>query len=384
MQRFASDVVAALDLIDDIILVLAPGADGPCVLDVNETFTRVAGHSAEAMRGRPFAALAGKHTLPETLAEIARSVAEIRGLRTEVALATSAGATFWLGFHMTPVLPLPGERGHFVLVGKDITERRRRSVADHAIQALLTGVFVSIDAAVAVTAADGQILAANPCLHALLGHPEGTMVGSHLRQHLAPEAAAADARANAEALARTGGQTAAQTTARDTARAGTQAGRSSARIMWQRRDGGTLAAQVTSAVIERPDLQRVRVLTVHPLDGPPADQPRLIGRAAHVGKLSVIGLQAIRDAYAGQWPAVRHRTLLLAEGIIKRRLAPGDTYTRTEDCAFVVWFADGTEEECALRGARIAREVRIGLLAELGDGAAAAVTSITERLTVSS
>jgi hypothetical protein len=150
-----------------------------------------------------------------------------------------------------------------------------------------------------------------------------------------------------------------------------------------RRDGGKVTARLVSCLIERPDLQRFRVVTLHPEPGQdqvvvvPAPQKISPPSGAQLGRVQTLHLDAIREAYGEGWEQAAGRLMMLSESIIKRRLEPDDVMSRTPDQGFVIWFAEADADVVADRIGAIAREIRIRLLGEFGESPLAQVTAVS-------
>lgn len=74
------------------------------------------------------------------------------------------------------------------------------------------------------------------------------------------------------------------------------------------------------------------------------------------------------------WAAMAERAMDAAAHVIHRSLAPGDTYSRTDDGGFLICFAGAAEEEARFRAAMIARDIRARLI---GDGADVTSSQVT-------
>ncbi len=355
-------VYQALGQSDDIVLVLQhlegePGS--PFIIAVNDAFCRATGYADTEVVGQPLTTLAAPDADTEIHASIAATMAKRGSLRTELLARSRQGASLWLGLHLMPAADTDG--GYFVMLARDITAARQARQQQTAIQGLLAKVFLCVDAAVGIVAADGQILMTNPHLDRLLGYPPSGMVGRDSLSFVAPSSHAAVAAAR-------------QRQCEDA-----EDYRIEASLL--RQDGSEIPVELSSVMVERHDLKRFRVVTIKPVAPVPAAAPVPM-RVQVAGKIRLIGLEEVRAALGDRWPAAAERAMAAAEHIIRRRCGPRDTYGRTEDSGFVICFADATEEEAAFRASMIARDIRNRLIGEGETPSAAHVSAITASVQV--
>jgi PAS domain S-box-containing protein len=355
---FAALVAAALDRSDDAVLLAERNVDNTLrIVAMNGAFSRMSRYAAPDLIGRPFLALANAGGDADTAAKITAAAAAGASLRTELLCDTAAGKAFWFGLHLMPADDMPGAGRHFVILGRDITERITARDQQNATQSLLANVFVSVEAAVAILAADGRCVMTNPCLDRLLGLPPNALIGRLALDQVAPGA-------------------------RDAAAAGlTQQMRDgrpyAADLELLRKDGTPVPVRLTAALIRSRDKQRFRIITLH--EAPAA------GASMHVqvaGKVKLVGLDEVKLALGDRWAAMAERALQCAEQVIRRHIDPRDTYSPTEDQGFVICFTSLSEDEASFQAAMIAREIRKRLIGQGEDPRASQVSAMATSFAV--
>lgn len=345
------DVARALDLSDDAVLVLERlAACDARILGANAGFARMTGFAAEQVPGM---------ALAEWLVEPWPVGAAIRNqisLPAESACRRQDGTIFWLGLTL-----LPGEAGRVVLIGRDIRERRRAAEQDHAVQQLLTRVFVGVDAAVAIASADGRILMTNPAFDRLVGSAPGALIG-YPTISLVAEESRETVRRVVECHILTGDAYAIDLKA-------------------IRLDGRRIDVHLRCAEADRHDMHRHRILTVREIAAPHAGPPRLAAFQV-AGKVRLIGLAEVKAELGALWSKVAARALDTAETVIRRRLGPLETFSRTTDEGFLICFADRTEEEATFAAAMIARDIKQRLIGQGENPRASDVHAIVAALAI--
>ena len=347
----------ALDGSDNIVLVLEQSSDVPAVLTIastNEAFCRVSGFAQADLIGRPFLSLTAPDTAPATGEAMLEAARQQRSYQSELLCSRRDGGSFWLGLHLMPVR----ERSTYcVLLGRDITEVRRGRRQQTAIQSLLAKVFVSARAAIVIVDESGIIQMANPAVDRLLGYPSGSLTGKVSMDLVAPASRAGAIAARQQQLE----------TGQDYTIEGAL----------QRADSSTISVELTSVMVRHEGMQRFRIITMTAMPSPNAS-PAI--RAHVAGKFRLIGLEEVKEALGADWPEVSSRVMASAERVVQLCCKPGDTWSRTADCGFLICFDNATEAEAQIRAAALAREIRIGLIGEGELKSTAYVTAITARV----
>lgn len=104
------------------------------------------------------------------------------------------------------------------------------------------------------------------------------------------------------------------------------------------------------------------------------------GVKASVGKIQMVHVGAVREAFGESWDRYAGRAMDLAEGVLRRHLDPTDLYARYENFAFIVIFSDLDEAYAQERAAAISLEIQYRLLhdPELADRVS--VNSVAARI----
>ena len=334
------EVVAhALDRSEDVIVV----AQGEAlqVIGANDAFGRLIGLPTPDAIGDGIPALLGLVPDDPARRDLLRAARAGEAIQTELHCTRGDGSRYWFGLHL-----MPSENRTYVVLGRDITARRQARARQEAVEGLLTAIFRHVDAAIAIVDADGRLLMTNPHFDRTLGFVPGS-----IGRQPAIEFVATDSREAVEA-------------AREQQLRDGQPFTIFAAML--RNDATRIQVRLSSVILERPDLRRVRMITLTPAPRP-LEQPRF----AVTGQIRLAGLDEVKAVLGGRWDAVAERALQTAEHILQKHLDPHDTFSRTEDLGLLVCFADLTEHEASLRTAAIGREIRQRLVG-LDQGAAGA------------
>ncbi|CAN7388899.1 putative bifunctional diguanylate cyclase/phosphodiesterase [Massilia sp. LjRoot122] len=139
--RLTSAAVARLN--DMVLIALAvdtPGAHQPIIF-ANEAFERRTGYKRDEIIGESMRLLHGPETDPDEVARILRAVSRNEPVKAELLNYTKGGDPYWVEMEMVPFASEGGRHSHWVVVGRDITERRNSARAIHnlAFYDVLTG-----------------------------------------------------------------------------------------------------------------------------------------------------------------------------------------------------------------------------------------------------
>ncbi|MDR3538190.1 MAG: PAS domain S-box protein [Acetobacteraceae bacterium] len=347
LQHVLSD---ALDRSGHLIVVLESRNLGePTAVAVNDAFCRMTGQARPQILGRTLGQLVPSEGNKDALSDVAAALQARKALAFELLCRDSKGKLIWLSMHLMPVADR--ERACSVLMGRDVSEAVHAREQQDATQGLLAKVFLFVQAAVVIVDERGIILMANPATHRLLGYAANTLAGRSALDLVPPGAQARVAAARAGQLVDGKDYT--------------------IEASLLRAEGSELPVRISAAMVQREDLKRFRILTIEPLSRDAAMRIRVAGRIA------LVGIEEVREALGAKWPAVAARAMATAEHVLRQRCGPADTFTRTEDGAFVVCFAETTEEDAAFRAAMLAREIRTRLIGDGQSSEAAEVTAVT-------
>ena len=353
---FGTLIADALDRSDDVVIILEGlGSNGLLIAGMNDAFCRMSGYEYSEAVGKPFLTLAAEGADPTVQAKIVAAAEAAELLRAELLCRRRDGATYWFGFHVMPAGDPAQFGSHSVVLGRDITERLRAGEQQKAMQELLASVFTSVGAAVSIASEEGRFLMTNPKTAQLLGCSPDSLTGAPTLDMVAVSSRDAAARARQQQLA--------------DGRAYT------IEISALRRDGSEFPAQLTSVMVVGRNNRRFRVITLVP-----QPERELPARVQVAGKLKLVSLDEIKTELGARWESMAERVLQSADHVLRRRLGPRDTFSRTDDHGFLVCFAELSEQEASFRAAMIAREIRTKLIGQGEKTALARVTAITTSL----
>lgn len=342
-------VATALAASDSPVAIFRRIADELSYVAGNAAFARMAAYPPEVAPGMNLFRLLGVGADAPDRPRLVQAIAAGQGAHAELPCHGQDGRAFWLGCSL-----MPAEGTHFVLLGRDITERRLAAQQQQVVQALLAKVFQVIDAAVAIVGADGRVLMANPRLHTLLERPAGTLAGTVAADHIDPESRPA------------------MEAARTRQEQDTEPYQIP--VMLPRGKGGVIGVRLCSALIMRPDLPSFSILTLSP--DADAARPADARQFMVAGKVRLIGLHDVRATLGPRWPEMAEQAMRVAEQAARKRLGPSDSFFRTDDVGLMICFGGLTEEEASFRAALIGREIAQRLVGLTHDPTVARVTAI--------
>jgi diguanylate cyclase (GGDEF)-like protein/PAS domain S-box-containing protein len=135
---------AALARLNDMVLIAraveTPDRDQPIIFS-NEAFQRRTGYTDAEIVGRSMRVLHGPGTDPAVVERIVSSMRNGQPATAELVNYTKAGDPYWVEMELMPFTDDAGRISHWVVVGRDITERRHSADAIHrlAYYDVLTG-----------------------------------------------------------------------------------------------------------------------------------------------------------------------------------------------------------------------------------------------------
>ena len=135
---------AALARLNDMVLIAravdTPDRDQPIIFS-NEAFQRRTGYTDADIVGRSMRVLHGPGTDPAVVERIIDSMHQGRPATAELVNYTKSGDPYWVEMELMPFTDDAGHISHWVVVGRDITERRHSADAIHrlAYYDVLTG-----------------------------------------------------------------------------------------------------------------------------------------------------------------------------------------------------------------------------------------------------
>jgi len=137
-------VAAAVAQLNDKVII-ARASPGPAepqpIIFANDAFVRHTGYPREQLLGRSMTMFAGPRTDQAEVARIAAAMERRQGVSAELQVYSKSGKPSWIELEISPFLDEQGTHTHWVVVGRDIGERRKAASAIHrlAFYDVLTG-----------------------------------------------------------------------------------------------------------------------------------------------------------------------------------------------------------------------------------------------------
>lgn len=355
----------ALEERGNAIVVVAHPLDGEQarMATVNASFARVTGRPMDFLTGSPLRVIRDLVQDPADWTVMMNALGGLTPLNLDLKLRVNDRES-WFGFGLTFKTDARDNARYGIVIGRDITEARRRGILENETQRMLASVFLRVATPVLIVRANGKIFMANPAFQRLLGYDAAECVGLGVEVLTPPESAEAARVARARQLL--------------------DGSPYQMRMEIVTKAGIRLPVTLHSAVLSDSRGERLRVVTLLAAPGSTpaaADQgPSRVNPVpaedSSVGQIEVISLDALKASFGEGWQRIQSRATMMAEQIVKRRLAAGDVFSRGADDSFVLWFDSTDKERNAARLLRITRDIRLQFLTEFGEGMAAHVSSV--------
>ncbi|GAA0426592.1 putative bifunctional diguanylate cyclase/phosphodiesterase [Massilia aurea] len=131
--RLTSAAVARLnDMVMIARMVDVPGAEQPIIF-ANDALLRHTGYAREEIIGRSVRMLEGPDTDQETVRRVITAVMHKEAASAEMVLYTKHGTPYWVEAEMVPFSGDSGAITHWLIVSRDVTERRNAADAIHRL-----------------------------------------------------------------------------------------------------------------------------------------------------------------------------------------------------------------------------------------------------------
>jgi diguanylate cyclase (GGDEF)-like protein/PAS domain S-box-containing protein len=128
---------AAVARLNDMVVIAEvvdiPGHPRQPIIFVNDAFERQTGYRRAEVLGRSWALMLGPDTDDAEIARIARAMELREAVAAELQLYTRAGEPYWVALEMVPFADEGGKNTHWVVVGRDVTGRKK---SEHHIHRL--------------------------------------------------------------------------------------------------------------------------------------------------------------------------------------------------------------------------------------------------------
>ncbi|MEN3366218.1 MAG: hypothetical protein V7606_3492 [Burkholderiales bacterium] len=127
---------AAVARLNDMVLIAkvvdTPGAEQPIIF-ANDAFLRRTGYERRDVIGRSMRLLHGEDTDPAEVGRVTAAMARIETVKVELVNYTKSGEPYWVEMEMVPFTDEGGRNTHWVVVGRDITERKKSAKDIHRL-----------------------------------------------------------------------------------------------------------------------------------------------------------------------------------------------------------------------------------------------------------
>lgn len=168
LRLLESAVIHAHDAVVVLDAEAQPGL-GRSVLYANDAFYRMTGYSPDEVIGRSLHYLRGPGSDPATLDEIKEALSAGKPLRVELQNYRKDGIPFWVDLSLVPVPDPSGGAAHWVMIQRDITDRKQAEDALQRSESLFRGIFENTTAGVTLTDRWGRFVSCNPAFAAMTG-----------------------------------------------------------------------------------------------------------------------------------------------------------------------------------------------------------------------
>ena len=159
------------------IFITDPTRAGNPIIDVNPAFETLTGYARSEIVSRGMGMLYGQGTDPEAVRRLHEALDSGKDTTETLLGYRKDGTPFWNELHVAAVRDDAGRLTHYVGVQSDVSERVKAEAALRESEARFRGVWENTRDALAVSDAEGIVLAANPAYGELYGYPLEAIVG---------------------------------------------------------------------------------------------------------------------------------------------------------------------------------------------------------------
>jgi len=127
---------AAVAQLNDMVLIVAaagtPDVARP-IISANDAFVRRTGYARDAVLGRSMTMFSGPETDPATARRLMGAMRRGEAASAEIVAYTSVGLRCWIELEIVPFIDDSGQHTHWVVVARDIGERKKAATAIHRL-----------------------------------------------------------------------------------------------------------------------------------------------------------------------------------------------------------------------------------------------------------
>jgi PAS domain S-box-containing protein len=199
LRLLESAVIHAHDAVVVLEAEAQPGL-GRSVLYANDAFYNMTGYGRDEVVGRSLHFLRGPESDPKTLEKIRLALAAGEPLRVELRNYRKDNIPFWVDLSLVPVPDPEGGAAHWVMIQRDITDRKAAEDALRRSEGLFRGIFENTSAGVSLTDRSGRFISCNPAFAAMTGRSVGELLTLTFNDITHPEDLPSQLQMNGEVL----------------------------------------------------------------------------------------------------------------------------------------------------------------------------------------
>lgn len=119
-----------IDRLNDVVIItqIDPSNPIPTVIFVNEAFLKISGYTKEEVVGKNLAILHGPPGQEDQIKKIRYAMQHFQPIKTELLNYTKLGTVFGIELDIVPVANQHDEYVHCIIVGRDISERKKNEI----------------------------------------------------------------------------------------------------------------------------------------------------------------------------------------------------------------------------------------------------------------
>lgn len=174
---------------DAVLITEAEPIDelGLRILYINEAFTRMTGYKPEEILGKTPRILQGLKTDSVILDQVQTALSRWESITVELINYRKDGSEFWVEFSVIPVADKMGRYTHWILVQRDITERKRIEQALRCSEERFRSLIENAMDVITILDTDGTIFYISPSVEKVLGYPSANLIQENFFKSIHPD-----------------------------------------------------------------------------------------------------------------------------------------------------------------------------------------------------